>query len=334
MASRVLAERYELHERIGSGAMGEVWAATDLETGDSVAVKMAQKWAAGEPELVARFEREGKLLRRIKSPFICSLLEAGRDGDVPFMVLEKLEGENLDQLLEREGYLPMSEVGRIADEILQALVVAHGAGIVHRDLSPSNVFIHHRKDGKIITKVLDFGLAKVADTSAPRTASRTTMGSLPYVAPEQLGDSGKAGPRADLYALGTIAFRLLTGQMPYGDAQGTTLIVLKREHEAPSIDEATGEKWPAALRNFLGKTMARAAGKRYASAEIALVAWREAMRGKGPPLRMPDKPRDATATLTLGDTTENTSRDDAAEAAQARSAHAHSHSQTKKSRVT
>jgi serine/threonine-protein kinase len=127
------------------------------------------------------------------------------------------------------------------------------------------------------------------------------MGSLPYVAPEQLGDSANAGPRADLYAVGTIAFRALTGQMPYGDAQGTALIVLNREHDPPSIDEVTGEKWPAALRTFLAKTMARSPAKRYASADMALAAWREAMRGKGPRLLLPDKPPEATTTLTLGD---------------------------------
>ena len=103
--------------------------------------------------------------------------------------------------------------------------------------------------------------------------------------------------------------------IPRSDAQGTTLIVLKREHEAPTIDEATGEKWPAALRSFLSKTMARLPAKRYASAEVALAAWREAMRGKGPRLAMPEKPLDATPTLSLDDTTH---RVNSAEAAHAR----------------
>lgn len=305
LASRVLAERYELHERIGSGAMGEVWAATDLHTGDDVAVKLAQKWALHEPELAGRFERESELLARLKTPFVCKLIDVGRGpGDLPYMVLERLEGETLEDLLAREGYLPMAEVGRIADELLQALVVAHGGGIVHRDISPSNVFLHRTpwgKTTKTITKLLDFGIAKVADTGAPRTGNRATMGSLPFVAPEQLGDSAKAGPRADLYAVGTLVFRALTGQLPYGGAQGTALIVLKRESDAPSIDEATGEKWPAGLRTFLAKTLARSPAKRYASAEVALLALREAMRGKGPRLAMPEKPANATTTLTLDD---------------------------------
>jgi hypothetical protein len=100
--------------------------------------------------------------------------------------------------------------------------------------------------------------------------------------------------------VGTIVFRALTGRMPYGDAQGMALIVMKREHDAPSIDETTGEKWPAALRAFLAKTMARSPAKRYASAEVTLAAWREAVRGKGPRLAMPEKPVDSTTTLTLG----------------------------------
>lgn len=284
--------------------MGEVWAATDLSTGDAVAVKLAQGWAATEPELVTRFEREGKLLERIKSPFICSLVDRGRSDDgTPFMVLERLTGESLEDLLEREGYLPMAEAGRIGDEILQALVVAHNAGIVHRDLSASNIFIHRAVDGRTFTKVLDFGVAKVTDASAPRTGNRATMGALSYIAPEQLGDSARAGPRADLYAVGTLVFRALTGQMPFGDAQGTALVVLKREHDPPSIDEATGEKWPAGVRTFLSKSLARSPAKRYASAEVALAALREAMRGKGPRLAVPEKAADATTTMTLNERT-------------------------------
>lgn len=301
MRARLIAGRYELQQRIGRGAMGEVWAATDLTTGAAVAVKLAQGWAATEPELVDRFEREGKLLERLRSPYICSLVDRGNADGVPYMVLERLTGETVEQLIQREGYLPLEEVGRIAEEVLQALVVAHAAGVVHRDLSPANIFLHRTPEGETITKVLDFGVAKADESGAPRTGSGATVGSLPYVAPEQLGDSARAGPRADLYALGTIVFCALTGRMPYGDAQGTALVVMKREHDPPTIDEATGEKWPASLRTFLVKTMARSAAKRYLSAEVALAALREAVRGKGPRLAVPEKSDDATTTLTIGE---------------------------------
>jgi serine/threonine-protein kinase len=297
---RLIADRFELIDRIGRGAMGEVWSARDRTTNTEVAVKLSQSWAAGEPELLERFEREGKLLRRMRSPFICSVIDTGHtDSNVPYIVLERLVGETLEDLLAREGYLSMDEVGTIADEVLQALIVAHAAGIVHRDLSPANVFLHRAADGTVVTKVLDFGIAKVSDPGAPRTGNRATMGSLPFVAPEQLGDSARAGPRADLYALGTIVFFALSGRMPYGDAKGTALIVLKREHDPPTIDETTGEKWPAALRTFLVKTMALSPSRRYPSAEVALASLREALRGRGPPLPVPDKGIDATPTLTI-----------------------------------
>jgi serine/threonine-protein kinase len=302
--ARIIADRYELETRIGRGAMGEVWAATDKKTGAPVAVKLAQLWAISEPELVARFEQEGKLLKRLRSPFICGLVDAGRrDDGVPYLVLERLTGETLEALLEREGYLSLVEAGRILEEVLQGLIVAHDAGIVHRDLSPSNVFMHRRRDGGVIAKLVDFGIAKASEahTGAPRTGAKVTMGSIAYTAPEQLGDAAKAGPRADLYAAGTILFQALTGKLPYGDARGTQLVVLKREHDPPSIDEATGEKWPAGVSRFLTKTLARTPGKRYASAEIALAALREAMRGRAPPLAMPERPLESTPTLDVDD---------------------------------
>lgn len=280
--------------------MGEVWAATDLETGGPVAVKVARGLAATDPTLLQRFALESKVLRRIRSPHVCALIDAGSTVDgAMYMVLERLDGETLEALLERAGYLPLEEVGRIADEVLQALVVAHAAGVVHRDLSPSNIFLHTTRDGDPVTKVLDFGVAKAEDLAASVTMPGTTIGSLPFVAPEQLGDAARAGPRADLYALGSIVFRALSGQMPYGDARGTALIVLKREHDPPTIDEATGETWPAALRAFLVRSTARAPSKRYGSAEIARAALREAVRGKGPRLSVPDGTRDVTRTLTL-----------------------------------
>ncbi len=264
--------------------MGEVWAGTDRTTGGEVAVKLMAAWAANEPELISRFEREAKLLRRVNCPYVCSLVDAGRDGrNLPFLVLERLRGETLAELVEREGYLPLADVAVIGDEILQGLVAAHDVGIVHRDLSPSNVFMHRTLDGASITKLVDFGIAKASDASARRTGDGAMMGSLAYVAPEQLGDSANAEPSADLYAFGAIVFRALAGRLPYGDAHGTALVVMKREHEPWTIDEATGEKWPAALRTFLAKTIARSPAKRYPSAAAALTAWREATRGKQRP---------------------------------------------------
>lgn len=277
---RVLAGRYELGARLGRGSMGEVWAATDLTTGEEVAVKTALASTLADPELVARFEREGKLLRRLRTPHVCGFRAASRTDDgAPFLVVERLWGETLEALLAREGDLPLAETLRIGREMLAALVVAHDAGVVHRDLSPANVFLHEDPTGIAITKLLDFGVAKAsaATTSLTSsvgfaTASGATIGTLAYVAPEQLGGSTATGPRADLYATGTVLFRALTGRLPFGDAQGARLLALKREHDPPSVDDLTGERWPVGVRTFLTKMMARSAARRYPSALAALAA--------------------------------------------------------------
>lgn len=294
----LLANRFQLDERIGRGAMGEVWSAIDKKTRAEVAVKIAQAWSMEEPDLVDRFEREGELLERLKSPYICGLVARGRtDRGVPYLVMEKLTGETLEELLHREPCLALEEVGRIGCEILQGLAVVHAAGVVHRDISPANVFLHGKRPP--IAKLIDFGVAKAATATGPRTTGRTTMGTLPFVAPEQLGDSARAGPRADLYAVGAIVFFALSGRLPFGDATGTRLVALKKEHEAPSIDEVTGETWPAAVKTFLAKTLARSPSKRYASAEVALAALMQASRGRAPVLEAPQAGAGATATLTL-----------------------------------
>lgn len=293
----LLANRFQLVERIGRGAMGEVWSAIDRRTQAEVAVKIARGWSQDDPELLARFEREGELLERLRSPHICALVARGRNDGVPYLALEKLTGETLEELLRREPCLALEEVGRIGGEILRGLTVAHAAGVVHRDISPANVFLHGERPP--IAKLIDFGVAKAASSSGPRTTEKTTMGTLPFIAPEQLGDSARAGPRADLYAVGAIVFFALSGRLPFGDATGMRLVALKKESEAPSIDEVTGETWPAAVKTFLAKTLVRSPSKRYASAEVALAALTLAARGRAPVLEIPAAGPGATATLTL-----------------------------------
>ena len=299
---RVLAERYELGDRIGRGAMGEIWGARDLQTGLDVAVKLARGWALASSELVDRFEREGRILKRLASSHICSLIDQGRaDDGTPYLVLERLTGETLETLLEREVTLSLAETVSFGSSVLEGLVVAHNAGIVHRDLSSTNIYMHRAPDGRVIVKLLDFGVAKTFDVTSPATGHRVTMGSLAFVAPEQLGEAANAGPRADLYAVGTIVFRALAGRMPFGDLTDTALLAVKREHDSPSIDEVTGEKWPVAIRSFLAKTTARLPSKRYDSAEVALASLRLATRGKTPKIEAPAKPPPTMdPTLTVG----------------------------------
>lgn len=302
MASRknVLAERYELRKRIGTGAMAEVWSGLDRASGVEVALKVAKRWTTELPELAARFEREAKILRRVASPHVVGLYGEGVDDDgLPFLVLERLRGTTLEELITREGYLSLGDMKAIADDVLSALCVAHREGVVHRDLSPSNVFIEGGEGGLLRGRVLDFGVSKSAKDSKVQTGNRTTMGSLPFVAPEQLGDSARVGPRADLYAVGTVIYFALSGRLPFGSERGTSLVVLKREHDPPSIDDVTGEKWPVALSAFLQRCMSVQPSKRYPSADVALAAWRQVHGGAGPKLAIPEPGDATTSTLTL-----------------------------------
>lgn len=287
-------------ERIGRGAMGEVWAARDRRSRRDVAVKLAQGWSIEMPELRDRFEREAKVMSRIDNPHVCAVLGAGTTDDgAPFIVLERLRGESLEELLAREGTLPLGDVAWIGEHVLSGLVAAHEAGVVHRDLSPSNVFLHDDEGEGTVAKLLDFGIAKAqrTTTGAPRTGTGSAMGTLTYAAPEQLTDSARAGPRADLYAAGAVFFRALAGCPPFGDARGVALVVMKREHDPPTIDEVTGEQWPAQVRAFLSKMMARTPNRRYASAQVALEAFRSAIKGRGPRIEVA-APQGSTPRLT------------------------------------
>ena len=281
--------------------MGEVWSATDRTTGAPVAVKLAQLWAISEPELVARFEQEGKLLKRLRSPYHLRATSTRADQGRRALTSSSNDstGETLEALLEREGYLSLEEAGRIADEML--------AGAHRRARRRASFIAISARGTSSSIASATAASSRSSSTSASRRrprrapahrapASQVTMGSLRFIAPEQLGDAAKAGPRADLYAIGTILFRALTGKMPFGDATATQLVVAQAR--ARSADQSTRRPERSgrpALRTFLTKTIARTPGKRYASAEIALAALREAMRGRAPPLEMPEGPIESTA---------------------------------------
>ena len=282
--------RYEVGRALSRGDTSEVWSAKDVTSAQEVAIKVPRV-DARKAEVIARLEQEGDVMARLKSPFISSCLRVGRMPDgAPYLVFERLYGQTLGDRMRKERFLSMEDAAWIVDDILEALVCADGSGVVHRDLNPSNVFLEETRSGRLRTKVLGFGLAKVravdAPASKPATGGLSTVGEIAYAAPEQLGEAGTVSGRADLYSLGTILFRMLAGRLPFGDVVGPALVTLKREQETPSIDDVTGEKWPVAVSGFLRRTLARAPLKRYPTAEATLLGWRAAcatLSGMTPP---------------------------------------------------
>ena len=241
---------YELLAKLGAGGMGEVYRAKDARLGRTVAIKVLPADAAADTSARARFEREARAIAALSHPHICVVHDVGREGDTDYLVMELLEGETLgDRLARTKGPLPLADVLTIGIAIADALDKAHRAGIVHRDLKPANVML--TKSGP---KLLDFGLAKVhagaggsgpsggavalsdaetASTMAPGTAHGTILGTLHYMAPEQV-EGRAADARADIWALGALLYEMATGTRPFnGESPASVLGAILKDTPAP-----------------------------------------------------------------------------------------------------
>ena len=295
LSGTTLAGIYKMRRLIGSGGMGEVYAA-EGKSGEKVAIKVLHDKAAQDKDLVARFHREAAIAAQIESPHIASILGAGKDRDGRLWIaFELLSGEGLDERLRREQYLSFAEVAPVVDDALQGLGAAHKADVVHRDIKPANLFIEKRRlsareiaadEAEERTRILDFGVSKIRSPKGQRsepslTAFDATLGSFAYMAPEQVRGSARVDERADLYALGAVAFRALSGRLPFEGQNALTLIALKLDREPPTLSSTTGDAWPAAIERFLARMMARDREKRFASADEALATWRRVCRSMG-----------------------------------------------------
>ncbi|AUX40518.1 protein kinase [Sorangium cellulosum] len=213
LKGQVLVGRYRLVRSLSSGSMGTVWHADDLTLGSPVAIKMLGPLYAKDEAVRARFYQEAQAAAALRSPNVVHTLDYGVDNDdVPFIAMELLEGEDLAHRLERAGALPPAETARIFADVARAVRKAHEAGIIHRDLKPDNIFLA-RDDEREVAKVLDFGVAKTSLFGAEGmgTQAGVLIGTLPYMSPEQAkGES--VDFRADLWALGIIAFECVCGR--------------------------------------------------------------------------------------------------------------------------
>lgn len=281
-AGDVIEERYRITDLLGRGGMGEVWAAVCLEDGREVAVKVLLERASRKSDIVARFKREAKVATRVQSKYVCALLDTARTpkGGLA-LVFELLRGESLADRLKRENDLPFAEVDRIMTDVWHGIVDAHEAGVLHRDLKPGNIFLTRRGDQPEIAVILDFGVSKIKKAARlyeepSLTAFDGTVGSFAYMAPEQVRGAARVDERADVYAAGAVAFRALTGHLPFEGVTAKMVVSLKLGRPPPSLEEATGEVWPKVIEHFFMRSLARSPSQRFASAPEAFAAWREA----------------------------------------------------------
>ncbi len=264
----LVAERYEIIGLLGSGAMGAVYRAKDLELDEMVALKVLKSELARSSGMLERFRREVKLARKVTHRNVARTFDIGEHRGERFLTMELIEGEMLGARIEREGRLVPKEAVPIAMDVASGLAAAHEAGVLHRDLKPENVIL--ARDGRAV--ITDFGIAR-ALTSPTSTA--TFVGTPGYMAPEQV-EGLDLDARADLYALGAMLFELLTGRMPWTGESVIAIAAARLLHPPPDVRTVVAEL-PETLANVVLKLMARRREDRYANAAAA----RDALAGVG-----------------------------------------------------
>ena len=236
----LLAGKYRVDRVLGRGGMGVVVAATQLPIDEPVAVKLLHASVVSDPELVLRFEREAKAARKIKSEHVVRILDVGTlETGAPYLVMEHLEGADLDAIVRRMGPQPIAVAIDYLLQAMEALAEAHVQGMVHRDLKPANLFVSRRADGSPLVKVLDFGISKVtgqggAELHLTKTGAKV-LGSPLYMAPEQMRSLRTVDARADIWALGVILYELLAGVPPFNGATMTELCAVILQDPPPPL---------------------------------------------------------------------------------------------------
>jgi eukaryotic-like serine/threonine-protein kinase len=243
---QIFQQRYRIQREVGRGSFGIVYAADDLQSGQTVAIKILLPWVRGDEGLRHRLKREARLTRMLSSPHAVRMLDLDEtpDGDL-YIVMEFLDGEELNMLLTREGRLKPERTVEIGRQTLEALGEAHRLGVIHRDVKPHNIFICRDGSGGDLAKVLDFGIAKVAGTGDGSSLMETTrltapgniLGTPAYMSPEQCrGEALTAA--SDFYSLGVVLYEMATGHVPFHDNNPVQVLMLHNMQPVPPLSSS------------------------------------------------------------------------------------------------
>lgn len=230
----VLLGKYRVDEVLGTGGMGRVVRASHQYLNQSVAIKILLPQMAESPSTVARFLREAQATVRLKNEHVARVIDVGTTADgTPFMVMEYLEGNDLNQILRHHGPQAPNIVVDLMLQACEGMSEAHAQGIIHRDIKPSNYFITQRPDGSMLLKILDFGISKTPVDFTELTGTQTVIGTPSYMAPEQMKSGKQADARSDIWSMGVVMYQLLQGRPPFS-GESYAELVLKVGAEPPT----------------------------------------------------------------------------------------------------
>ena len=285
-AGAVVAQRYRVLRQLGRGGMGEVFAAENIRTGRTVAVKVLRADSKQKSSAVERFRREARAAGAISSDYVTQVLDVEDDPEHGIIIVfEILEGESLIDRLKRTGPMTFDELFPVVEQVWMGLVDAHKSGVIHRDLKPSNVFLERRPDGSARVKILDFGISKLPREVGGETLTEMgqSLGTFSFMPPEQIGKAKTVDHRADIYACATLIYQAMSGQLPYGAKNILQMVDLKTKSEPRPLASVLDGPVDPRLESFLAKGLARDPQNRFQSAAEALEVWRGLKTSAAPP---------------------------------------------------
>ncbi len=281
LAGAVLDGRYRVETLIATGGMSAVYRGLDVRLDRPVALKIMDSRYAGDSQFLTRFQREARAVARLKNPGLVAVYDQGIDGQHPFLVMELVEGGTLRELLVERGPMPPHAVAAVLVPVLGGLEVAHREGLVHRDVKPENVLISD--DGDV--KIADFGLVR-AIAEAKITSTSVILGTAAYLSPEQVG-TGDAGPASDVYAVGILAYELLTGATPFTGDTALAVAYQRMDHDVAPPSTVIGGV-PAQFDELVARATARNPADRYPDAGQMAAEVEAIVDALGlPPFRVP-----------------------------------------------
>lgn len=255
---------YQVGEVVGRGGMGEVYLGEHTSLKRQVAIKVLPRELAEKDEARTRFEREARIVAGFKHPNIVNLFDYGEHDGMFYMVMEFLSGQSLSDYIRGRGAMPQAEVYAILKDVAAALDYAHAQGLVHRDVKPSNIMLQPLKDSRFSAVLMDFGIAKIVSGSSGLTQTGT-MGTLDYMAPEQIMSAREVTQTADVYSLGILAFQMLTGELPFRGSNAGQVLYGHLQHPPPDPRYWVPDL-PPMVAQALQKALAKTPEDRYQTA--------------------------------------------------------------------